>query len=1322
MPQGSFVPSVFFTVRSFLFYSTTISAALGIFLTICFSSAFAVDVTSTADSGAGSLRQILPTAVTNEEVTFSVDTVNISSVPTIGVNNNNVRINGLTGSGARALVTWSGATPRNLAVITQANGVNGLSLENIAFSNFARSSIELNGGGLVSAQTTTTGAALLGTLSNVSFTGTNMVISGDINGAGLVGAGSFFGNVAVGDIQGEFSNNQVSFSIMNGAGLVGAGVRTSGSTTPNSYASVGSVNGVFSNNRVTSTGINGRLIQGGGLVGASVWADGGNATVGTINGAYTGNVITVNENPTRPGMIQGGGLIGAQSEFGSSLVGDISSSATFSGNSINTDVMQGGGLIGTFSWNYAGLENVAGTYSNNIVHTAQGIYGGGLAGFFSFSDGAIGPVNTIMNGNTIITDADELMGGGLIGAFTSSGTGSFSDITGTFGETGNGNTIQVTGNLYGGGIIGSANIGGSQNTTTGTVNAAISGNTVTATSSLYGGGLTGVFSEEGNALLGAQSGTTSGNTVTVGTDVFGGGLAGVFAAGQGILDSISGIYSNNRVNAAANVYGGGMLGAYTDLGGQSTVGAVNANIAGNVIAAGSTIVGGGVIGSYSSNEASLGLYSGTISGNTVTAGENVLGGGLAGAWTTAAGSTSFGGLSNAFVTGNNITVGSASSTGTVVTGGLFGASGLNAPMTLADSTITGNTVSVTGPGYATDGGLIYIGTDHQTTNAAGHEVILSASGGRLMQISGNSFLVNGADQTKSLVFGTQGGPSQANALLSVNPAANGTVILDHPLYVAMDNGQQFLMNVNGPGTLLWNGRNELNAAGGAQVGFMQGSNSHLGENYILTASSAGNLNVTIENGSSITLDARRNPNTAVFDFTNAANAGTAGSFSVGQTPGSGDGALISLDISRVLNSFEGFYLVADGIHNDDRDNVAFIAGDNVVGFDATRNGQFWIYAAYNSPLEDIISCWKNLASASSSLEALLADRATVSDAQAAAIMRNLNSATPDHIMNQAQAGLNTAQYVASSALSKALPHASAPWDDLDEEGSLSQYTIRPWASSINQFARQSTQDCCYRGYKQDINGALAGINVDFERLSAGMYAGYTKSSTNTNGADSRVGSDGYHAGLVAKALPFSAWDFFAVSLDAGYSHIENDAWRNAGAGGIEGDFDQNIYTAGIALEHAIPLGDFSVTPIVKARYTYLDQDALEEKFGLTSTRVDGLDGESFTTEAGVAISHTTVLSSSFEIQPYANTAWRHEYGDRDFASSAQYVWANRQDLSSYPIRSVESDKDSLVLGAGLQVAQPLAGNQRIELGLGYDANFGKNSEAHAISGTLTYSF
>ena len=125
-----------------------------------------------------------------------------------------------------------------------------------------------------------------------------------------------------------------------------------------------------------------------------------------------------------------------------------------------------------------------------------------------------------------------------------------------------------------------------------------------------------------------------------------------------------------------------------------------------------------------------------------------------------------------------------------------------------------------------------------------------------------------------------------------------------------------------------------------------------------------------------------------------------------------------------------------------------------------------------------------------------------------------------------------------------------------------------------------------------------------------------------------------------------AWNEYETRRHIRYATIDRTAF---------GDTDGQQYTVGLGTGYAIPVGPFTITPLARAEFLYLDIDKYSESGaqGLNLT-IRQQDFESFQTTLGASVSYA--ISVPFGVLvPQVRVEWRHEFLNNERSVAAKYT-------------------------------------------------------------------
>ncbi len=1079
------------------------------------------------------------------------------------------------------------------------------------------------GGGLVGAAALSTAAgwARIGTIGeNVSFIANTVSSNLGMQGGGLVGAYANFDAATIGSAGKNlfFINNTISTeNILAGGGLVGALSGTNSATIGMSHGFGGKYVG---NNVIVRNG----SIHGGGLIGASGnGAAGGDGEIGTIvsgsvfggYGLNEGNIVSTDQ------YIQGGGLVGAQSETGTARINAIEANVSFINNKITAGgTVNGGGLVGAYSGSGSASVGVAdgigGAFlGNSITTTGSGfpILGGGLIGAYAsfpvVEGGAeIGNIlsNTVFGGlgegeGNVITSL--VVGGGLVGAAALSNSAGWARI-GTIGENVSfiANTVSSNLGMQGGGLVGAyANFDAATIGSAGK-NLFFINNTISTENILAGGGLVGALSGTNSATIGMSHGFGGkyvGNNVIVRNgSIHGGGLIGASgngaAGGDGEIGTIVsgsvfggyGLNEGNIVSTDQYIQGGGLVGAQSETG-TARINAIEANVSfiNNKVTA-DYIEGGGLVGAYSgSGSAVVGMadgIGGSYVGNSITADSYITGGGIIGAYADntgiGTGTAGLGALKSASFTDNTVSVGEKAGAGNAwALGSVIGVSGLDSAWTITDTILLDNKLTIHNHNAAVTAGSIFVGTDHVTANGS-HQVIVNGD----TSISGNTVTYSGGTMRQnSFHFGrgwntatnTELYDSLADASLTLAPGAGKTVSLLDPISVDMNNGKKFDYSIAGAGMVELAGLNLLDAAGGSTFTASSGT-LYLASDFSLANGSPA-LDGSTNNG---TLDIRLDNSSGrlglVFDLLNRDNNlamfANPDSFAVVGQPGRG-----RVDVSVAANTFSpelvsGKWLITDNRDGVDKEKFQITAPDSDLQFLTEGDNLYLSGTASTAPTNVRNNPNPNVRSSffSGSLnQAWIAAKTqldlSISDEDAlfSRIAANPEQVTAEAFASSAMAAMDTAGRMWSSVRSLAGLDVAGGWQR--EESAVSSVSSHTASASIaSPSARGLDFWAGAFGSRSDRNARGGAYGYDSRLYGGGVGGTYVFNQVWRSGLYLSYGREKTHFDNIGAKNTADVWQaggFVETRL--------NSRW------GVRADISHTWFDN--ELEHSTPVGQYN---------------------------------------------------------------------------------------------------------------------------------------------------
>jgi len=701
-------------------------------------------VTSTADSGAGSLRQ----AILDANAAAGADTISFA----------------IPGSGMQTVAVTSGALP----VITDPVVIDGRSQPGYAGSPLIR--VDNGTGASVTGLDVSGGSSQLLGLAITGFnTGIRLAIGGSNRVAadwvGLAGAGVPAGNTTGILIRTGSSGNTIGGTSVSDRNVIS-----------------GNATGVL----VSGGGVNGNVIAGN-YVGPDV--TGGPAVVSgigiKIQGGASGNTIG--------GAVSGArNLISRNANYGVGLFGSGTTTNLVEGNYVGVDPAgsaaaangkgvivsgAGGNTIGGTSGEARNV--VSGNSSNGVQLTGSGATGNVVAGNY---------VGTTASGNGAVANGtgvrvDASANGNTIGGTTASARNVVSGNTGYGVELA---AVGTTGNVVEGNYVGTSSDGAAPlpNGTGVRIEAGAGANTIGGTTSSARNVISG-NSSYGVLLTGSA---TSGNLVE-------GNRIGTNPKGTVALANATGVRLDG--GASGNTIGGTTGGARNVISGNTAVG-VEITVSGTA----GNLVQGNYIGTNAGGSGALANDIGVL----VSADGNTVGGATSGARNLISGNTSVGVelLGGRPRTGNTV-AGNYIGTNAAATAAIANAIGVLVQDS-DTNTIGGTTGAARNviSGNTTDGvqlaGVDAIGNvvegNRIGTNAAGDAALAHATGVRLENGANGNTIGGATSAARNLISGNaigvdiQGGGTTGNVVAAnyIGTNATGTVALGNGAGVLLESG------------------------------------------------------------------------------------------------------------------------------------------------------------------------------------------------------------------------------------------------------------------------------------------------------------------------------------------------------------------------------------------------------------------------------------------------------------------------------------------------------------------------------------------------------
>ncbi len=275
------------------------------------------------------------------------------------------------------------------------------------------------------------------------------------------------------------------------------------------------------------------------------------------------------------------------------------------------------------------------------------------------------------------------------------------------------------------------------------------------------------------------------------------------------------------------------------------------------------------------------------------------------------------------------------------------------------------------------------------------------------------------------------------------------------------------------------------------------------------------------------------------------------------------------------------------------------------------------------------------------------------------------------------------------------------------------YGFRLWAGYIGDFRSKSTDDG-FAGYKTTRHGFLVGLNYDWGALaSAGFYAGYSHTRTNTRATDEHSRGDNAHIGLMGRLSPFERNREFSIYGDIGYHYAHNRYNRGVGYNyEAHSSFNQDLFGFGIGVEQIFRVGGVNLIPHAELRYGDMSQGGLSESgSSATLSVVDGPSADACNTRVGVEVGKDFYAWDT-AFTPTVGAAWRHDYGDRNYETFGRYSY--NPDGGSYRLLSGNTSRDSADISAALKTLTDMGGGTTLGFNVSYNINLAGKTTTQTV--------
>jgi outer membrane autotransporter protein len=249
------------------------------------------------------------------------------------------------------------------------------------------------------------------------------------------------------------------------------------------------------------------------------------------------------------------------------------------------------------------------------------------------------------------------------------------------------------------------------------------------------------------------------------------------------------------------------------------------------------------------------------------------------------------------------------------------------------------------------------------------------------------------------------------------------------------------------------------------------------------------------------------------------------------------------------------------------------------------------------------------------------------------------------------------------------------------------------------------------GYNFTTGGVTLGADYRVcDHFVVGLMGGYANTgATLTQGG--AVDVNGGSVGIYSTA--FGNGFYLNTLASGGYNSY--DTHRTALGGIAQGDTDGAEFDGLIGGGYDFHSGNWTVGPMVSARYTYVGLNGFNENGSLAPLHIESQNQDSFRTLAGFKVSSDWNIAG-VKVTPMVTAGWQHEYLDSTFALDSQF--ANGAG-NVFTVDGPKLGRDSAVVNAGVGVQW----TERVGTYLFYDGELGrKNYELNSVSGGVKIGF
>ena len=264
-----------------------------------------------------------------------------------------------------------------------------------------------------------------------------------------------------------------------------------------------------------------------------------------------------------------------------------------------------------------------------------------------------------------------------------------------------------------------------------------------------------------------------------------------------------------------------------------------------------------------------------------------------------------------------------------------------------------------------------------------------------------------------------------------------------------------------------------------------------------------------------------------------------------------------------------------------------------------------------------------------------------------------------------------------------------------------EHGMRGWMRSYGSWANHE-EVLSLGGFEQSVHGTIVGIDKAYGNVLVGAAGGYARSSLNQDNHDSSDAKTRF--GILYASLAGAEW-FWDINLSYGRSRIET---RSGTVFGANGESDADNYTAYVGGGRVFNLFDNGVefTPEAGLFSAYFDQENYSDGF----RDIDAYNRWSYQSRAGAALALRKQIGLAV-VKPELHVYWLHEFNSE--ADDIGYSLVGGTGRYAFSMQAPE--QDVFEGGAGITAVF----NDRVELALSVDGQYGEHHEAVRVSGGIS---